>query len=105
MIAQAQAEVRTQCEKAQKTTEEVSNGYQNQLKGINARHAALVQRLRQCESVRVTKAPGGRDATATGNELPEPNPVPAVDLLNLFRIADQQTAQLQACQDFIRRLP
>jgi hypothetical protein len=105
-IAEARAEVRAECKQVQKTTEEVSHDYQTQINAINARHTAALRRVRadatkQC--VRVATAPGGRDDAAAGDGLQGQTAIAAGDLLELARVADLQTAQLQACQEFIRK--
>lgn len=102
-VTAAENAAKAECEEAQKTTQEVSDEYQKKLRGINAAHAAAVKRMRDACTVPVTDAPGGRDATPAGNQLPGPHPVAVMDLLDLARLADVQTAQLLACQDFLRR--
>jgi hypothetical protein len=102
-LIEKEAAIRLECETAQKTTAEVSNGYQAKIRDINNRHSVELERVRatvQC--ARVTGAPGGRDAAAPGGGFHSAVDVPAEQLLEMASIADRQTAQLIACQEFIR---
>ncbi|WP_435018513.1 hypothetical protein TA3x_000487 [Tundrisphaera sp. TA3] len=102
--ARIRKEEREHCAKNQKITEETSHGYQEKLTDLNARYDAAIKRLRTGSTparVPTPPAPDGRDATAGGDGLPESGG--AADLLALARAADKQTAQLIACQGFIRR--
>lgn len=101
-VEAARNEERLQCAADQEITWEVSYGLQENTRRIG--HAAAGDRVRAGTScVPVTQAPGGHDAAAAGDRLPGPNPIPAVALIDLAELADRQTAQLLACQDFVRR--
>lgn len=89
---------RLACSEAQKITQEVSNDLQKRLKTIDAGYADYISRLLRHEADK-SSAPSGHDA-ATGSDGVRPS---AGDILRLGAIAEKQTSQLIACQDFIRR--
>jgi hypothetical protein len=88
------------CQKAQKHTQQVSNGLQNQLKTINSRHADAVSRLLKHEAYLCSeRSPGRYDAASGGNGLSN-----AFAILDLGAAAERQTQQLIACQEYVRGL-
>lgn len=90
---------RQTCQDNQKKTQEVSNALQKRLKATDARHADYVSRLLKHEASKSAGTASRHDAAAGSDRLPDAD----LTLLGLGAAAEQQTSQLIACQDFVRK--
>ena len=86
------------CQANQKKTQEVSDALQKRLKATDARHAAYVKRLLKSK-LQPAGTSSRHDAAAGSDRLPDAD----ITLLGLGAAAEQQTSQLIACQDFVRK--
>ncbi|QDU26277.1 hypothetical protein ETAA8_13540 [Anatilimnocola aggregata] len=91
------------CEAAQKQTQEVSRGYQNELAKLNSRLSAL--RMQPAKCVPVSTSSSRRDAASIGGEHSGPHVVSDLALIELAGEAERYRLQLIACQAFAQSLP
>lgn len=100
---------------ARRRAEEVDREHQAALAALDDRYRAAAARIgpvRVCPPAdrpsvpRVASPAGGGDGPTGGNRLPGPAGARDIgpDLVELARLADRQTAQLIACQAFVREM-
>jgi len=91
------------CEADKQLTTEVSNDYQNQVSNLNTQLARLKRLYNSAKCVPVTRAPSGRDATASQGKPAGQSGLSAEWIVDLAGDGEKYRQQLIACQDFITK--
>lgn len=106
-LDQAVLDERNLCSENLKITQEASYAVQSKNADLNRRLASLNDKLRakgaSAACVSVARPASRHDAATGGNELSGKDGIMAESLLAMSATCDRQTAQLVACQQFIRQ--